>query len=110
TVEVVAPGLLSMVQDLGRIGVAALGVPRAGAADPYAARTANRLVGNGDGAGVLEVTALGPRLRFSASAHVAVVGRAEASVDGRPVAPDTVVPMSRGQELSVGANHDDLRC
>ena len=110
TVEVVAPGLLSMVQDLGRIGVAALGVPRAGAADPYAARTANRLVGNGDGAGVLEVTALGPRLRFSASAHVAVVGRAEASVDGRPVAPDTVVPMSRGQELSVGTTHDDLRC
>ncbi len=110
TVEVMAPGLLSMVQDLGRVGVAALGVPRAGAADPYSARAANRLVGNGDGAGVIEVTALGPRLRFSGPAHVAVVGRAEASVDGRPVALDTVVPMSRGQELAVGATHDDLRC
>jgi KipI family sensor histidine kinase inhibitor len=110
TVEVRAPGLLSMVQDLGRVGVAALGVPRAGVADPFSARAANRLVGNEDGAGVLEVTALGPRLRFAGPAHVAVVGRAEANVDGRPIALDTVVPMSRGQELAVGATHHDLRC
>ena len=110
TIEVMAPGLLSMVQDLGRIGVASLGVPRAGAADPYSARAANRLVGNEDGAGVLEVSALGPRLRFSGPAYVAVVGRAEASVDGRPIALDTVVPMARGQELAVGATHTDLRC
>ncbi|HVA03692.1 MAG TPA: carboxyltransferase domain-containing protein [Acidimicrobiales bacterium] len=110
TVEVTAPGLLTMVQDLGRIGVASLGVPRAGAADLYTARIANRLVGNEDGAGVVEVTGLGPRMRFDTSTHVTVVGRAEASVDGRPVAPDTVVPISAGQELAVGATRDDLRC
>ena len=51
--------------------------PRAGAADPYSLRAANRLVGNEDGAGALEVTARGPVLRFAGPAHVAVVGRAE---------------------------------
>ena len=67
TVVVEAPGMLTMVQDLGRIGVAGLGVPRAGAADPYALRAANRLVGNDEGAGAFEITALGPRLRFDAA-------------------------------------------
>ena len=53
---------------------------------------------------------LGPRLRFGQAAHVAVVGRAEVSIDGRPVEVDTVVPVAPGQELSVGRTLDDLRC
>ncbi len=110
TAVVTAPGLLSLVQDLGRLGVARLGVPRAGGADPFALRAANRLVGNEDGAAAIEITALGPRLRFGQAAHLAVVGRAEASIDGRPVEVDTVVPVTPGQELSVGRVLDDLRC
>lgn len=110
TVVVEAPGLLSVVQDLGRPGVARLGVPRAGAADPFAIRAANRLVGNEDGAAALEITALGPRLRFGRDAHVAVVGRAEVTVDGRPVEVDTVMPMAQGQTLAVGRTLGDLRC
>ena len=110
TAVVTAPGVLSLVQDLGRLGVARLGVPRAGAADPFALRAANRLVGNEDGAAGLEVTALGPRLRFGQAAHLAVVGRAEARIDGRPVEVDTVVPVATGQELSVGRVLDHLRC
>jgi biotin-dependent carboxylase-like uncharacterized protein len=109
-VEVEAPGLLSMVQDLGRLGVARLGVPRAGAADLWALRAANRLVGNPEGAAALEVTALGPRLAFRCPVHVAVVGGAEVRVDGHPVESDTVVPVAAGQELSVGKTLDDLRC
>jgi KipI family sensor histidine kinase inhibitor len=108
-VVVEAPGLLSMVQDLGRVGVAWLGVPRAGAADPFALRAANRLVGNEDGAAAVEVTALGPKLRFVGPAHVAVVGRAEVLLDGRPVEPNTVVPVALGQEFSVGKVLGGLR-
>jgi biotin-dependent carboxylase-like uncharacterized protein len=99
-----------MVQDLGRIGVAHLGIPRAGAADFYSLRAANRLVGNDDSAAAVEATARGPRLRFSGPAHVAVVGRAEVSIDGRAAAVDTVVPVAPGQELSVGTIRDGLRC
>jgi KipI family sensor histidine kinase inhibitor len=110
TAVVEAPGLLSMVEDLGRIGVAHLGVPRAGGADLFAVRAANRLVGNDDGAGALEITALGPRLRFDGPAHVAVVGRAEVTLDGRGVETDAVFPVAPGQVLSVGRTMDGLRC
>ena len=54
--RVVDPGLLSTVQDLGRRGVASFGVSPAGAADWFAARAANRLVGNPDGAALIETT------------------------------------------------------
>lgn len=67
-----APGLLTTVQDLGRLGLAHLGVPRAGAVDVPALLRANRLVGNEQSAAALEVTGVGPRLRFEVDATVAV--------------------------------------
>jgi len=109
TLTVEAPGFVSTVQDRGRVGVAALGVPRAGAADPFALRAGNRLVGNDDACAGIEVTALGPSLRFSAASHVAVVGGAAATVDGRSVSVDAVVPISAGQVLTVTKMLDDLR-
>ena len=45
TVEVIRPGLLTSVQDLGRFGMQHFGVPVSGAMDGYALRVANRLVG-----------------------------------------------------------------
>lgn len=66
------PGLLTTVQDLGRSGLAHLGVPRSGAVDVPALLRANRLVGNRPGAAALEVTASGPELVFEVDATVAV--------------------------------------
>ena len=74
-IVVVRPGLLTTVQDLGRPGLAHLGVPLAGAADRPALRRANRLVGNPPGAAALEVTVVGPVLRFEVDATVAVAER-----------------------------------
>jgi KipI family sensor histidine kinase inhibitor len=109
TVLVEEPGFLSFVQDAGRLGLAGLGVPRAGAADPYAMRVANRLVGNDDDAAVIEATARGPALRFSAPAHAAVVGTAEVTVDGRSVPTATVVPVGAGQTMTIGVERRGLR-
>ena len=103
------PGLLTTIQDRGRIGVGALGVPRAGAADPDALELANRLVGNDPGEAALECTARGPTLVFATGAHVAVVGTAEVDIDGRAVPPDLVLPVAAGQRLRVGAIAGDLR-
>ena len=110
TVTIEDPGILSTIQDLGRRGTAHLGVPRAGAADPYALRIANRLVGNDERAACVEATARGPSLRFDHDGYVAVVGRADARVDGGPVPCDAVVPVAAGQVLSLGEILDDLRC
>jgi biotin-dependent carboxylase-like uncharacterized protein len=73
-IEVVRPGPLATVQDLGRPGYAHLGVPHSGAADTASLRLANRLVGNDEGAAAIELTFGGAALRFLDPAWVAVTG------------------------------------
>ena len=65
-IEIIRSGPLSTVQDLGRPGLAHLGVPRSGALDVPAMVAANRMVGNPDGAAVLEITLGGLVARFPA--------------------------------------------
>jgi len=77
------PGLLTTVQDLGRPGWAAFGVPVAGALDEEALRLANRLVGNAESAAALEITLVGPVLRVSGALDVAVVGGSFGPAPGR---------------------------
>lgn len=89
------PGLLTTVQDLGRPGLAHLGVPAAGAADVERLRHANALVGNRPVAAAFEVTVIGPQLLFEVDATVALHGRAR------------FVPA--GTVLDVGPVHDGLR-
>ncbi|MDE3088416.1 MAG: KipI antagonist, partial [Chloroflexota bacterium] len=62
--EVIAPGLLTTVQDLGRVGYQKFGVPVSGAMDSFALRAANALVGNSPDSAALEITVAGPTLRF----------------------------------------------
>ncbi|HEY7915712.1 MAG TPA: 5-oxoprolinase/urea amidolyase family protein [Acidimicrobiales bacterium] len=105
-VEVLDPGLLSLVEDGGRQSLAKLGIPGAGAADPQSLRLANRLVGNADLAAAIEVTAVGPKLRFAGDGHLAVVASAVGGVDVRiddhSVGTDVVSPVSDGQIVSIG--------
>ncbi|TDE33188.1 biotin-dependent carboxyltransferase family protein [Actinomadura sp. 6K520] len=83
-IEVVRPGPLATVQDLGRPGRAHLGVPRSGAADRRAFRLANRLVGNPEGAAAVELTLGGAALRFHRHAWLAVTGApAQLRINGR---------------------------
>jgi biotin-dependent carboxylase-like uncharacterized protein len=103
TIEVLEPGLLSTVQDpVGRRGWRHLGVPVGGAADPWSARLANRLVGNPDGAAVIEATLDGPALRLAAPALVAVTGGLQASVDGLPLAPSAARAVRPGAVVRLG--------
>ncbi len=112
-VEVLEPGLLSLVEDGGRRSVASIGVPDAGPADPDSMRLANRLVGNPDDAAVIEVTARGPTLRFRGDAHIGVVAATrdavDLAIDGLVVATDTVVPVRNGQTLAMAQLRRGLR-
>ncbi len=74
TVEILQPGFLTTLQDAGRAGLAHLGIGRAGAFDGLAFRLANALVGNPLAACALEITLLGPTLRFRHAAWIAVTG------------------------------------
>ncbi|GAA2267009.1 biotin-dependent carboxyltransferase family protein [Streptomyces amakusaensis] len=102
-VVVVRAGALTTVQDLGRPGHAHLGVPRSGALDPRAAGLVNRLVGNPEGAAVLETTLTGCAVRPRCAVTVAVGGApSPVSVDGRPAAWGTPVRVPGGALLEVG--------
>lgn len=86
-IEIVRPGGLLTVQDLGRPGHAALGVARGGALDPWAAMAANLAVGNAPEAPLFEATYVGPILRFAAPAVIAAVGAETSALpSGRPIA------------------------
>jgi len=97
TVTVLKPGLMTTVQDLGRPGQRAAGVPSGGAADPLSARLANLIVGNPDSAAVLEFTLLGPSLRFEADT---IIGLAGATIASQP----TLRPLRvrAGETLTLG--------
>ncbi|MDN4173117.1 biotin-dependent carboxyltransferase family protein [Nocardioides sp. SOB77] len=98
SLHVLAAGHLTTVQDRGRPGYAHLGVPRAGALDRPAADLANRLVGNPQGAAVLEVTLGGLTVRADRDCWVAVTG-----ADG-PVGVDGVARgHARAERLPAGA-------
>lgn len=73
-IELLKPGLATTVQDAGRPGYYHLGIPLSGAMDQESYQQANWLVGNPDGAAVLECTLMAPELRFDADAVVAIAG------------------------------------
>lgn len=100
--EVVEPGLLATVQDLGRTGVAALGVARSGALDRRALRTANRLVGNPESAAAVEVTMGGFRAVAHRDLWYAVTGAwGPVRCDGHDVDPYEAHAWPAGTELHV---------
>lgn len=72
-IEVLHPGGLTTVQDLGRPGHETSGVSPGGAADRHSLRLANLLVGNDEGAAALEICLSGPLLKFHADAVIAFV-------------------------------------
>jgi biotin-dependent carboxylase-like uncharacterized protein len=79
--RVVAPGLLTTVQDLGRYRYQHLGVPVCGALDPVSLRAANILAGNEPDQGALEIAYIGPALAIEADdVRMAVVG-GEAAIE-----------------------------
>ena len=104
-------GALVTVQDRGRPGLAHLGVPRAGWLDPAAATRANRLVGNSEGAAVLEVAGGALVLRHEGPGRWVCVTGADGAVTIDRIACATAVPLrlESGSVLVVGAATSGVR-
>ena len=98
------PGPLATVQDEGRPGLASVGVTRSGACDRASYRLANRLVGNADGAAVVEATLGGLALRAQADVLVVTTG---ARCPGSPHNAPT--RLRAGEVLRLGTPTSGLR-
>ena len=111
TIEVLAPGLLTSVQDLGREGFGPMGVSASGAADAVSLRIGNRLVGNAEGAAGLEMTLLGGTFLFPEGAVLALAGSEfGATLDDTPVELWTAFEARPGQTLRLGPTRTGARC
>jgi KipI family sensor histidine kinase inhibitor len=114
-VEVLRPGPLATVQDLGRPGLASMGVPPSGAADPASLRLANQLAGNQPGAAGIELTLGRASFRCAGGARLAVTGAParillEAGSDGpADVAFGTAFDVPAGGVVAIGAPAAGLR-
>ncbi|HEY4607927.1 MAG TPA: hypothetical protein VIH06_01960, partial [Ilumatobacteraceae bacterium] len=109
-IEVLNSGIGSSFQDLGRPGLAHLGVGRSGAADRSSHSLANRLLGNHEAAATIE-TCGGLSLRLHRSATIAVTG-AHGTVDvrdGRAMAVNHVHDLPAGADLTVRSPDEGLR-
>ncbi|MEI8340822.1 MAG: urea carboxylase [Verrucomicrobiota bacterium] len=105
TIEVVAGGTMTTVQDLpGRLGHWAVGVPPSGPMDPLSFRLANRILNNLEKAAGLEMTLSGATLRFHAPTTICLAGAPmRARLDGEPVPFWCPVKVNPGQTLAMGA-------
>jgi len=107
---IVKPGLVTTVQDLGRFGYQASGVPVAGPMDAFSHRLANQLVGNDPDAATIEVTLIGPEIAVEADTTIAITGaQFEVSYDGRLLPIGASVNVSRGGQLRFGRVHQGAR-
>jgi biotin-dependent carboxylase-like uncharacterized protein len=102
-IEVSKPGLSTTVQDAGREGYYHVGVPPSGALDQFSLVAANLLVGNPADAAVLESPYMGPELRFTEAAVVAVTGaELEPSLNGESRPRWASFAVEAGDVLSFG--------
>jgi antagonist of KipI len=109
-INVLKAGLQTTVQDLGRWGFQALGVPVAGAMDWRSHRVANALVGNTQHAATLEVALTGPELEFEDARVVAVAGADfDLTADGSPVSMYTPFAVAKGSRVLFGARRRGAR-
>ena len=110
SLRVVAPGMHTSLQDLGRIGVQHLGVPVSGALDTEALRLANLLAGNAEGEVALEIMHLGPTLEVCGdSVRVALAGGSaaiEIPGQGARLPGFRSVRLQRGDQVRVNATGD----
>lgn len=109
-IEVLRPGAQSTFQDLGRRGLQHSGIPVNGAMDQRAHRIANWAVGNPAHEATLEITLIGPTLKFGARTVIALCGAdLSATIDGMPMPIDRASVVAAGSVLSFGRRVSGVR-
>lgn len=109
-ITVLKPGALSTVQDSGRFGYQATGVPPSGPMDGYSMNLANMLAGNQLDAACIECTLGGLELRFGSDSVFALAGAGTpAFLDDNPVPMHRTLRAKSGMVLRLGMASAGLR-
>ena len=109
-IEVLQPGLFSTIQDSGRFGYLKYGVPMSGPMDSYSFQLANLILNNPPGSAVMEITQMGPVLKFLNAGSLVITGANLSpqinKIEIRNGIPYAVVP---GDVLSFGTRKTGCR-
>ena len=109
-IKVISPGVLTTVQDTGRFGYQAAGIPEAGAMDRASLRLANALLGNPEDAAALELTIFGGTFEFDGEGTIALTGAdMRPFLNGNRMSINTAVPVKAGDRLELGAASRGMR-
>ncbi len=110
-IEILATGPANTVQDAGRYGLRAMGVSTSGTMDPLARTAANLLLGNDEGAAVLEIQSFPLRLRFTDDCAFALTGAAAPMhLAGLPLPSNSRATGHAGSELVIDRPKLGARC
>jgi biotin-dependent carboxylase-like uncharacterized protein len=111
TLEVLRTGPLALIEDLGRPGLASMGVSRSGAADRRSHQLANRLVANPADHATIEVTFGGFSARVrGGDVAIAVTGAdTDPTVSGKMFGTNSIHYAHDGEVISLGAPRTGLR-
>ena len=102
-IEIINPGMLTTVQDYGRVGVMKNGFTQNGAMDRYSMTVANRLCGNCDNAPVLEITVMGITAKFNKDCIFCLSGADFSSkLNDNPIRTNKAYKASNGDVLTMG--------
>ena len=103
-IKVIKPGLFTTIQDKGRFGYEAYGIPQSGYLDVISAQKANALVGNPIESALLEATGTGPTLEFDSNTQIAICGASiSPTINNKSVLNDIAIKITKGDKLSFGA-------
>lgn len=109
-IEVLKSGIYSSIQDAGRFGHAALGVPQSGAMDQESYRLANELLENKENCAALEITFGGAALKFQSDTIIAITGADYSpAINQVQVAMNKPIAVNSGDVLIFGKRNWGVR-
>jgi biotin-dependent carboxylase-like uncharacterized protein len=109
-IRIITPGMLSTIQDRGRIGYQQYGIPVSGAADRYSLQLANILVGNNRYEGCIEMTMMGATIAFFSKSAIAITGAdMRPMINNNPIRAYETVMVEAGDVLEMSMAQKGLR-
>lgn len=108
--EIIKPGLMTSIQDLGRKGLAFYAIPRSGVMDRNAAKIALLLLNEKEESPLIECTSLAPQILFKSPAQIAITGADfNWRINDEKVNRNTLLNVKKGDVLKGQFAKDGLR-
>ena len=109
-IKVLSSGILTTIQDLGRLGFANIGVPVSGVMDQYSAKLSNAILGNSESDAVLEITFGGCKFSFLESSFICISGADySAKLNEQEIPLNKAIKVNTGDVLAFDKKRSGIR-